>query len=240
MNVGIKATRCDDIAFARNGVGAVAHDHILVHTVHHIWIACFPDTYDESVLDANVCFVDTSPINDERVGYDSVENFVVFAVGSLSHPFSKRLPAAELAFVAIDGEIFLDFDPEVCGAQADEIIFCGTKHTAVCFASHGERFESGVGVWLRNVGEASFLQFLEDGIRSRQIDSARCKVVATMDGFVASDFHQLNSLAVAWLKSNRSASSNIETVAISFDAIKFKLGISLDEVIVRSDLYIVK
>jgi hypothetical protein len=86
--------------------------------------------------------------------------------------------------------------------------------------------------------EASFLQVLENGICPRQVDSARCEVVATMDGLVARDFYQLNSLAVTWLETHGGTGSNIKTVAISFNAIEFELRICFDKVVVRSDLLI--
>ena len=90
------------------------------------------------------------------------------------------------------------------------------------------------------MSEASFLQFLENSICSRKVHSARCKIVTAMDDLVACNFNQLNGLGVSWLEANRSTSSNIETVAISFDAIKLKLRICFDEVVVGSNLYMAK
>ena len=88
------------------------------------------------------------------------------------------------------------------------------------------------------MSEASFLQLLENGICPRQVDSARCEVVTAMDGLVARNFYQLDSLAVTWLETHRGTSSNIKTVAISFDAIEFKLRICFYKVVVRPDLLI--
>ncbi len=52
-----------------------------------------------------------------------------------------------------------------------------------------------------------------------------------MDGLVASDLHQLDRFGVTWLKANRGTGSDIETVAVSFDPIEFKLRIRFNKVI---------
>jgi hypothetical protein len=85
---------------------------------------------------------------------------------------------------------------------------------------------------LRDVGEACFLEFGQDGVGAGEVDAAGGEVVAAVDGPVAGDFDELDSFAVAGLEADGGAGGDVETVAICFDAIEGELGICFDEVIV--------
>lgn len=67
MNVTVEATSGNDVMLASNDVRAISNDHIRMNTIHDVRIACFTDSYNQTILDANICFVDAGPINDKRV-----------------------------------------------------------------------------------------------------------------------------------------------------------------------------
>lgn len=61
-------------------------------------------------------------------------------------------------------------------------------------------------------------------------------MISAANDLVATNLHQCNSLGISWLESDRCSCRNIETVAISFEAIKFELWIRFDEVVMRANL----
>lgn len=71
-----------------NDIGTASNNQFFIHTVHDIWIACFANAGNHTILDANVGLVDSSPVYDQRVGDDSVETFAVFPSTRLTHTFS--------------------------------------------------------------------------------------------------------------------------------------------------------
>ena len=121
MNVRVDAAGREDEPFAGNRFGRGAHDHVRRHAGHHIRIAGLADAGDSSVLHAHVRLVDAGPVDDERVGDHEVERVGLGHAGRLSHAVAQHLAAAELAFVAVDGVVALDFGDEIGIAEPDPI-----------------------------------------------------------------------------------------------------------------------
>ena len=79
---------------------------------HHIRIARLADAGDQAVLDADIGLEDAGVIDDQGVGDDAIERVGLADAGGLAHAFAEGLAAAEFAFVAIDGKIALDLQPQ--------------------------------------------------------------------------------------------------------------------------------
>lgn len=89
---------------------------------------------------------------------------------------------------------------------------------------------------LRHVGEPAFVQPLDEFIRSRQVHWPRCNVIASPDDPPTAYLYAANSLCMSGLESNRSSSSYVEKVTVGFYTIEFQLWISLNQVVVRTNL----
>lgn len=57
-----------------------------------------------------------------------------------------------------------------------------------------------------------------------------------MNCAVTSNFNTGDGFRIAWLKTNRGPSRNIETIAVSFDAVEVELRVGLDQMVMRPDL----
>jgi hypothetical protein len=98
-----------DHAFARDNLRGGANDD--VHAGLNVRVPGLADPGDSSVLDADVCLDDPPVVNDERVGDHRVRDLRVRTL-ALSHAVADHLAAAEFHFLAVDGVILLDFDPQ--------------------------------------------------------------------------------------------------------------------------------
>ena len=92
-------------------------------------------------------------------------------------------------------EVFLDANPQICSSESDKISSGGTKHAAICLSSHGK----GVNVCtvsrcLFYMSKPAFLEILDYFFSPRDIDTAGCHRVPSLDFSVAADLHESNSL----------------------------------------------
>ena len=79
-------------------------------------------------------------------------------------------------------------------------------------------------------------KLVNDGICSRQVDSARRKAVAARDDLRSADVNEGDGLDVAGFEAYGSASSDIEALAIGLAAVEGEGTVRLDEMVVRADL----
>lgn len=86
---------------------------------------------------------------------------------------------------------------------------------------------------MRKAGSA---QIREDLLGASGTDNATREIITALDNFVAGNLDERDGLCVAGLKTHRRASGNVEAEAIGGDAVKRKLRVGLDEVVVAADL----
>ena len=118
VNVRIDPAGCQDEAFAGDGFGRGADDHVRRNAGHHIRIAGLADSGDASVLDADVGLVDAGPVDHQRVRNHEIQRARFADTGGLAHAVAKHLASAELALVAVRRMVSLNFCDEVGIAKA--------------------------------------------------------------------------------------------------------------------------
>lgn len=185
VNVRVETAGSHDQAFSGDDVGTVPDDEVLVHARHDVGISCFADTLDHAVLDADVRLVDARPVDDEGVRDDGVENLLVASIASLTHTLAEGLAAAEFAFVAVAGHVFLDTHPQIRSAQANEIPGSRAEHAGIVRSRHRRSVNvRHVASWFGRVGETRRLKFREDVVDTGEVHHTRGQVVATADDLV--------------------------------------------------------
>src|SRR4029079_3963501 len=110
MDVRVDSASGDDVAFARDDLGAGAdrnRDRGLDVRVDRL-----ADLPDAPVLDADVGLDDAPVIYDQRVRDHGVGNLRRYAL-ALPHAVADHLAAAELHFLAVGRVVVLDPDPQV-------------------------------------------------------------------------------------------------------------------------------
>ena len=129
MDVAVEAARREDLAFARDHVGAGAdHDG---DTGLDVRIAGLADRGDHAFLDRDVGLHDAPVIDDQRIGDDGVGRALPVGDLRLPHAVADHLAAAELHLLAIDGEILLDLDDEIGIGQPYLVAGGGPEHVGI-------------------------------------------------------------------------------------------------------------
>jgi hypothetical protein len=131
-------TACgDDLAFARDHLGAGADDD--VDTGLDVGIACLADRGDAPASEPDIGLHDSPMVEDEGVGDHRVDRAFGARRLRLAHAVADHLAAAELHLLAIGGEILLDLDDELRVGEADAVAGRGTEHLGVMRAREGGR-----------------------------------------------------------------------------------------------------
>ena len=111
VDVRVEAARREDLAFARDHLGAGADDD--VDAGLDVGIAGLADPRDAPARDADVGLDDAPVVEDQRVGDDGVDRALRARHLRLAHAVADHLAAAELHFLAVDREILLDLDDQL-------------------------------------------------------------------------------------------------------------------------------
>ena len=99
-----------------------------------VGIARLADAANAAVLDADVRLDDAPVVDDQRVGDDGIRNFMRAAL-ALSHAVADDLAAAEFHFLAINGMVFLDLDPEIRIREPHAIARGRAEHFGISLSS---------------------------------------------------------------------------------------------------------
>ena len=131
MDVAVDAAGGDDHPFGRDDFGARADDD--VDTRLHVGVAGLADLRDD----------DAPMVDDQRIGQHAVDG--VARTGTvdalaLPHPVANRLAAAELHFLAVDGEVALDLDDEIGVGQPHAVAGGRAEHLGVGAALNAWHF----------------------------------------------------------------------------------------------------
>src|SRR5580698_5856267 len=133
----IDAASSDDFTFASDDFGPGSHYQIDMGL--NIGVSSFADCGDKPVLDPNVGLDDSPMIENHRIGDHGIQRALTSGALRLAHAIPDHLPAPKLHFLAIAGEVLLDFDNEAGICKAQLIAYRRTKHLRVRSAAHCER-----------------------------------------------------------------------------------------------------
>ena len=129
VDVTVEAARGEDLAFARDHVGARAdHDGDAGLNVR---VAGLADRADHAFLDRDVRFHDAPVIDDQRIGDDRVGRALLVGHLRLAHAVADHLAATELHFLAIGGEILFHLDDEIGIGKPHPVADGGTEHVGI-------------------------------------------------------------------------------------------------------------
>ena len=127
--MGVDAAGGEDLAFAGDDFGAGADDD--VHAGLDVRVAGLADAGDAAVGDGDVGFDDAPMVEDQGVGDHRVDRALRLAGLGLAHAVADDLAAAELHFLAVEGEVLFDFDEEGGVGQAHAVAGGGAVHVGV-------------------------------------------------------------------------------------------------------------
>ena len=129
MDVAVEPAGGEDLAFARDDVGAGAdHDG---DAGLDVGIAGLADGGDHAFLDRDVGFDDAPVVDDQRIGDDGIGRALPVGDLRLPHAVADHLAAAELHLLAIDGEILFDLDDEIGIGQPHPVAGGGPEHVGI-------------------------------------------------------------------------------------------------------------
>ncbi len=101
MNMGVDSARCDDFSFAGKHFRSSADNHSGCDTAHYIRIACLANACDASVANADVCFINSTVIDDHRIRDHEIEHAISRRSGCrLPHAVMDHFAAAEFGLFA--------------------------------------------------------------------------------------------------------------------------------------------
>lgn len=240
MNMRVETSGCDNLAFTSDDIGAGTDDQVWMDALHDVWVAGFSNTNDVTVLDTDIRFVNTRPVNHQSIGDDRIQGITVRTAASLSHSLAQRFTTTERALIPILSKILLHLDPQVGGTETDEVTGSGSEHADIGLSLHGSEIDvSRVSRRLGHMQEAARLQTLPQALRDLEIpDVARCQVVAAPNDLVASDLNKGDCPGVTRLKPHRCPSGDVETESVSPDAVEFQERVRFDKVVMRANLSI--
>src|SRR6185295_5564892 len=119
MDVAVDAARGDDLAFARDRLGAGADDDVDFGL--DVGVAGLADADDAAVLQTDIGLHDAPVIDDQRIGDHGVDRALRPRALALAHAVADHLAAAELHFFAVGRVVALDLDEEVGVGQPHPI-----------------------------------------------------------------------------------------------------------------------
>ncbi len=134
MNVGVEAAGGDDLAFARDRLGARADDD--GHVRLDVGIARLADGGDAAVLDADVGLHDPPMVEDHRIGDDGIDGALCARHLALAHAVADHLAAAELHLLAVGGKVLLHLDEELGVGEPHLVARGGAEHVGIGGALH--------------------------------------------------------------------------------------------------------
>src|SRR5262245_29586877 len=103
VDVGIDATRSEDLPFAGNDLSARPNDDVDIWL--NVWIASLSDLGDAAIGDANISLHDAPVINDQRICDHRIDSPFCMRHLRLTHTVTDHLAAAELYLLTVNGEI---------------------------------------------------------------------------------------------------------------------------------------
>ena len=129
MNVAVEPSRGEDLALARDDVGAGANND--GNAGLDVGIAGLADSADIAFLDGDVGLYDPPMIDDQRIGDHGIGCALSVGDLRLAHAVTDHLAAAEFHFLAVDGEILLNLDDEIGVRQPHTVAGGRPEHVGI-------------------------------------------------------------------------------------------------------------
>ena len=126
--MGVDTACRNDLTFGGNNVGTWADFHRDIWL--YVGVTGFTNSSDTPAFNADVGFINTRVIDNQRVGHDTIHDFFGGTL-RLTHAITDHFTAAELHFVAVGGEVFFNFNPELCVCKAYTIARGRAEHVGV-------------------------------------------------------------------------------------------------------------
>jgi hypothetical protein len=137
MDMRVDPAGRQDAPFARDDLGARPDRN--GHARLRIGIARLADGMDAPVAQRHIGLDHAPMVQDHRIGDHGVRRALRPRDLALPHAVADHLAAAELHFLAIDGEILLHPDQQRGIAQADAVARGRAKHAGIGGAAHAHR-----------------------------------------------------------------------------------------------------
>src|SRR5262249_14477528 len=212
----VDAARRDDLAFARDRLGAGA-DHVIDLGLD-VGIARLADADDAAVLQADVGLHDAPVVDDQRIGDHGVDRALRARALALAHAVADHLAAAELHLLAVDGVVLLDLDEEIGVGKPHLVAHGGPEHVDIRRARDAGR------ALVRLAGPGGGPELARD---------LALEAVALAAAEVGREPH---GARLAGLEAHRGAGGDVEPHAAGALAIELQRLVGLGEMIVAADL----
>ncbi len=209
VHVGVEAAGGEDLALARDRIGARADDQVGVDTVGDVGVSAAADADDPPVLDPDVGADDAPVVQDHHVGDHRVQGSVGRAGQRLVHRLADRLASAEHRFLAAEGEVLLDLDPQVGVPEPDLVTGGRPEDRGIVLAA--DLHDSGLR-----------------GLVSPDLQAGYDPASAQGD--------DIDAARGARLEAHRGTGRDVETETLSRFPIELQAGVHVGQVDVRADL----
>lgn len=237
MNVRVDSTSSNNHPASVDDIRVRPHSHLVRHSIHCRRVPSLANCNNATVLNTDVGFEDSRPVDDHRVDDNQIKAFGVGAAASGAHAVAQSLATAYCALVTVDRKVFLDLDPKISRSQADQIASGRSVRRSISRPidrARLNRMYSGLCLWHMSVSR--LLEILQYLSRTLRVHRTFRKATASLDGLGAADLYKCDSLGFIRLKAQKLSCWQIEMVAISFFAIEFEVGVGLHEMEVGADL----
>src|SRR4029453_14310109 len=128
-DVGVEAAGGEDLAFARDHLGAGTDDDSDVGL--NVGVARLPDPGDAAAFKPNIGLDDPPMVEDQRVGNDGIDRALFVRDLALAHAVADHLAAAEFRFLAVGAEILFYLDDDVGIGKPHAVSGRGSEHFGV-------------------------------------------------------------------------------------------------------------
>jgi hypothetical protein len=127
--VAVESARGEDLALARDHVGAGADDD--GDAGLDVGIAGLADGGDVTLLDGDVGLHNAPGIDDQRIGDDGISRALLVGDLRLPHAVTDHLAAAEFHLFAVGGKILLHLDDQIGIGQPHPVASGGAEHVGI-------------------------------------------------------------------------------------------------------------
>ena len=129
MDVTVEPARCYDFSFSGNRLCTWPDDDIDIRL--RIRISSLANCNNLTAFKADIRFINTRMIYDERIGDNRIHRTFRAARLALSHAIADHLASAEFYLFTVSGQIFFNFDEEFRIRKPDFVTRCRTKHVGI-------------------------------------------------------------------------------------------------------------
>src|SRR5262245_10832826 len=134
MNMCVDAAGSNNLSFACDRFSSWPNNDVNIRL--HIWVTSFPDGRNTTIPDRDIGLHNSPVVKNHGVGDDCIHGSLVTRALRLAHAITNDLPASELHFVTVDGEVVFHLNDDVRVCKAQLVTNCWTKHLRVRCTIH--------------------------------------------------------------------------------------------------------